>query len=150
MKFATLALIGTVAALNESEEILIAQKAELMQELAQIDEQINLGSTSTSSTASTSTSSTSTPAASTSTSSTTTPAASTTTTPAATTTTKKAESSNTGLIIGVSATVLVLAGVGFYVWKKKQSGGDEHEGGDDLYKKIVQEAWIWKKLCLFT
>ena len=135
MKFATLALIGTVAALNESAETLIAQKAELLEELNQIDNEIvNFGSTATTS---------STPAASTSTSTTTTPAASTstTTTPAATTTTKKAESSNTGLIIGVTVGVVVLAGVGFYVWKKKQASEDQEGGSpDDLFNRLVDQA----------
>ena len=128
MKFAALALLGVASAMNESQETLVAQKAELMQELAQIDEQINLEDAAAA-----------TPAAA--------PAAAAAATDAsaalakAVTDAQAAQSSNTMLYVGVGVTLAVVGGIAFYVWKKKQSAGADNEGGsDDLFTKLVNEA----------
>ena len=48
--------------------------------------------------------------------------------------------SNTGLIVGCVVGAAVLIGVGVFIYKKKQ-GSEENEGGDDLFSKLVQDAW---------
>ena len=140
MKFATIALIGAVAATNESSETLVAQKAELMQELSNIDTQLDAAADKAAADAKKAKEAAAAAAKKIA-------DAAAALTPegikkAAEAAKKAAEakSSNTGLIIGVSATVLVLAGVGFYVYKKKQGDAEGHEGGDDLFTKLVNEA----------
>ena len=137
MKFATL-LVGAAVAFETEQDVedrlaeiiqrnqLLSQKADLTKQLDQLNTM--MGSTATTST----TASTSTTPASTS----------TTTAPAATTTTTKTKSSgcSTGCIVGSVVGGVVLIGVGVWFWKKRQAGGEDHEGGeDDQYSKFVAQ-----------
>ena len=138
MKFATL-LVGAAVAFETEQDVedrlaeiiqrnqLLSQKADLTKQLDQLNTM--MGSTATTST----TASTSTTPASTST--TTTPAATTTTT-----TKTKSSGCSTGCIVGGVVGGVVLIGVGVWFWKKRQAGGEDHEGGeDDQYSKFVAQ-----------